>query len=179
TFFINEKIDSGSILLQKELTVENHWTTGILHDAMLDPGCQLIKDTLDAIELGTAVGQPQGTHALIKEAPKLTKENTLVDFTRSGEDIERMIRGLNPFPTAYCYLMDIKHQQTLLCKIFEGIFLEGESDLSAPLFGAREGIYFPCKDGYLCVQKLQLEGKKAMDFKAFLAGNDASNYRLA
>lgn len=179
TFFINEKIDSGSILLQKELTVEKHWTAGILHDTMLDPGCQLIEDTLDTIELGTAVGLPQGTQAVIKEAPKLTKENTLVDFSRSGEDIERMIRGLNPFPTAYCYLMDIKNQQTLLCKIFEGKFLVGTSDLSAPLFSTKEGIHFPCKDGYVCVQKLQLEGKKAMDFKAFLAGNDASNYRLA
>lgn len=179
TFFINEKIDSGSILLQKEITVEKHWTAGILHDAMLDPGCQLILETLDAIELGTVVGQPQLTQAVIKEAPKLTKENTLVDFSRSGEDIERMIRGLNPFPTAYCYLMDIKNQQTLLCKIFEGKFLVGTSDLSAPLFATKEGINFPCKDGYVCVQKLQLEGKKAMDFKAFLAGNDASNYRLA
>ena len=179
TFFINEKIDSGSILLQKELTVEKHWTAGILHDTMLDPGCQLILETLDAIELGTVIGQPQGTQAVIKEAPKLTKENTLVDFSRSGEDIERMIRGLNPFPTAYCYLMDIRNQQTLLCKIFEGKFLVGTSDLSAPLFPTKEGIHFPCKDGYVCVQKLQLEGKKAMDFKAFLAGNDASNYRLA
>lgn len=178
TFFINEKIDSGSILLQKELTVENHWTTGILHDAMLDSGGQLIIETLDAIERGTAVGQPQRIQGSIKEAPKLTKENTLVDFSRSGEAIERMIRGLNPFPTAYCYLLDIKHQQTLLCKIFEGTFLEGVSDLSAPLFGTKEGINFPCKDGHLCVQKLQLEGKKALDFKAFLAGNDASNYRL-
>jgi methionyl-tRNA formyltransferase len=145
---------------------------------MLDPGCQLILETLDAIELGTVVGQPQLTQASIKEAPKLTKENTLVDFSQSGEEIERMIRGLNPYPTAYCFLMDIKHQQTLLCKIFEGTFVEGKSDLSAPLFGTREGINFPCKNGHLSVKKLQLEGKKALDFKAFLAGNDASNYRL-
>jgi len=178
TFFINERIDCGSVLLQKELAIENHWTTGMLHDAMLAPGSQLILDTLNAIEHGTAMAQPQEVVDVLTEAPKLTKENTFMDFSRSGEELERMVRGLNPFPTAYCYLEDIKNQQNLLCKIFESKYLKGVSALSEPLSATKDGINFPCQDGYLCVQKLQLEGKKALDFKAFLAGNDPRNYRL-
>jgi methionyl-tRNA formyltransferase len=179
TFFIDENIDCGSLLLQAEIKIEEHWTTGRLHDAMLEPGSMLIVQTLNSIEGNGVVSKPQQASEALKEAPKLTKENTKIDFTRPGEEIARLVRGLNPFPTAYCYLLDIKHQKQVHCKIFEGKCISGDSVLSEPLKGSQEGILFPCKNGYFSAQKLQLEGKKALDFKAFLAGNDAGNYRLA
>lgn len=178
TFFINDRIDQGALLLQKEIGIGDYWTTGMLHDAMLEPGSQLIKDTLDAIETNTAIAHPQETLIKVNEAPKLTKANTMIDFNRSGQEIERFVRGLNPFPAAYCYLLDSKNNRRLLCKIFEGKFVKGAVTFSKPLKAAQEGILFPCADGHYCVQKLQLEGKKVMDFKAFLAGNDPSIFRL-
>lgn len=178
TFFINEKIDCGSLLLQEEIWIKEHWTTGMLHDVMLEPGSKLIVHTLDAIEENVAVAMPQQPAPTLKEAPKLTKENTKIDFSCSGEEITRLVRGLHPFPTAYCFLHDLKNQKQVVCKVLEATYIAGESKLTEPLKGTREGILFPCKNGYLCVQKLQLEGKKAMDFKAFLAGNDAQNYHV-
>lgn len=178
TFMINEHIDCGSILLQKEVTIKDHWTAGMLHDAMLDPGNQLIQETLKGIEESTLQGKTQINATLLKDAPKLTKENTRINFCHSGKEIERMVRGLNPIPAAYCYLQDIRTSQHLLCKILEGSFKKGASNLSDPLAASPEGIIFPCIDGNFYVQKLQLEGKKILDYKAFLAGNAAGNYRL-
>lgn len=178
TFFINDRIDCGELLLQHTLNIAPRWTTGILHDAMLEPGSQLILATLNALEQGTLKATPQKPTSDLKEAPKLTKLNTRIHPQFSATRIDRLVRGLNPFPSAYAVFIDQKSLKQVLCKIHEGFPMDGTSDPKEPLKPSPQGILIPCKEGYFCVTKLQLEGKKSMDFKAFLAGNDPTNFRL-
>jgi len=178
TFFINEHIDSGAILLQKEVPIQEGWTGGDLHDALLEPGSALILETLDALDRSDLEGKPQDLTMNLKEAPKLTKSNTRINFNEEGKKIDFLVRALHPYPAAYCTLMDRNSAKALNCKILKGFPVAGNATMNTPLQGTKEGILFPCKDGYYCVQILQMEGKRAMDHKAFLAGNDINQYTI-
>ena len=100
TFLIDEQIDTGNILLQERLTIEPHWTTGELHDALLPMGAQLVVDTVKGLIAGAITPQAQdGTEAT--HAPKLTKDNTRLDFTLDPNSLVQFVKGLCPFPGAY------------------------------------------------------------------------------
>jgi len=178
TFFINQQIDCGAILMQHEIPIQEHWTGGDLHDALLKPGSTLILETLEALDRSALQGKPQDLSMNLKEAPKLTKSNTRVNFNEVGEKIHGLVRALHPYPSAYCTLLDKNSSKEVHCKILKGFPMAGHSATSTTLQSTKEGILFPCKDGYYCVQVLQLEGKRAMDYKAFLAGNDANQYMI-
>lgn len=100
TFLIDEKIDTGNILLQEKLTIDAHWTTGELHDALLPIGAQLVVNTVKGLTVGSLTPQAQddseATHA-----PKLNKDNTRLDFTLDPNSLVQFVKGLCPFPGAY------------------------------------------------------------------------------
>ena len=100
TFLIDEQIDTGNILLQERLTIEPHWTTGELHDALLPVGAQLVVDTVKGLAAGSLTPQAQND-GQATHAPKLTKDNTRLDFTHAPASLVQLIKGLSPFPAAY------------------------------------------------------------------------------
>ena len=177
TFFINEAIDCGAILKQHTMEILPGTTAGELHDNMLEPGAHLINETLNDIENNVAKSVPQVLIDSIQEAPKLTKLNTRIGFNNSGSHIEHFVNGLNPYPSAYCLLCHKPSQRTVNFKIFSGVFVPEEHPLQV-LSSNKDGILFPCLDGYFCVQTLQPEGKRSMNYKEFLAGNDISQFEL-
>jgi methionyl-tRNA formyltransferase len=177
TFFINEAIDCGAILKQHTMEILPGTTAGELHDQMLDPGVNLILETLHAIENNLAESIPQSATDSTKEAPKLTKLNTRVNFNATGLEITNLVNGLNPYPSAYCLLRHKPSQRTVNFKIFSGVYVPEEHPLQV-LSSNKDGILFPCLDGYFCVQTLQPEGKRSMNYKEFLAGNDISQFEL-
>jgi methionyl-tRNA formyltransferase len=177
TFFINEAIDCGAILKQHAMEILPGTTAGELHDQMLDPGVNLILETLHAIENNLAESIPQSATDSTKEAPKLTKLNTRVNFNATGLEITNLVNGLNPYPSAYCLLRHKPSQRTVNFKIFSGVYVPEEHPLQV-LSSNKDGILFPCLDGYFCVQTLQPEGKRSMNYKEFLAGNDISQFEL-
>jgi methionyl-tRNA formyltransferase len=177
TFFINEAIDCGAILKQHTMEILPGTTAGELHDQMLDPGVNLILETLHAIENNLAESNPQSATDSIKEAPKLTKLNTRVNFNATGLEITNLVNGLNPYPSAYCLLRHKPSQRMVNFKIFSGVYVPEEHPLQV-LSSNKDGILFPCLDGYFCVQTLQPEGKRSMNYKEFLAGNDISQFEL-
>ena len=177
TFFINEAIDCGAILKQHHMDILPGTTAGELHDQMLDPGAALILDTLNAIENNLAESIPQSATDSIKEAPKLTKLNTRVNFKATGLEITNLVNGLNPYPSAYCLLRHTPTQRIVNFKLFKGIFLADEHPTEG-LSSTKDGILIPCKDGYFCLQMLQAEGKRSMNHKEFLAGNDITQFEV-
>jgi methionyl-tRNA formyltransferase len=177
TFFINEAIDCGAILKQHRIDILPGTTAGELHDQMLDPGADLILETLHAIENNLAESIPQSATDSIKEAPKLTKLNTRVNFNATGLEITNLINGLNPYPSAYCLLRHIPTQRIMNFKLFKGVFI-AEEHPAVGLTSTKDGILIPCKDGYFCVQLLQAEGKRSMNHKEFLAGNDITQFEV-
>lgn len=100
TFLLDEEIDTGKILLQRRMTIEEKWTAGELHDALMPLGAELVVETVDLIASGKYSALPQedtqATHA-----PKLTKENCQLDFSKTPQALVQQIRGLSPFPGAY------------------------------------------------------------------------------
>lgn len=183
TFFINEEIDAGAIIDQEKITIEADMDAGTLHDALMQLGAQLTIKTLDQLALGTFKTSVQKSkNTLIKKeklAPKIFKEDTKIDWEKSAQEIHNKIRGLSPYPAAWCILRNIEKDIQLQCKLFESgvvdvIPLESKTKMEM----SKEGILFPCSDHYISIKSIQLEGKRKMDFKSFLAGNKLGDWEL-
>ena len=169
TFFINEKIDEGNILLQAETEISPEDNAGTLHDRLMEIGAKLVVETLDGLAEGKLTEIPQNQKENPKTAYKIFKEDTKIDWEKEVEVIHNFIRGMSPYPAAFTVL-EVGGEQKIL-KIFKGKFQkiehskeDGEIEISKNEFKiyAKNGVYFP--------EELQLEGKKRMNLKDFLNG---------
>ena len=179
TFYINQNIDEGPILLQKKIAIHETTTAGELHDAMLPVGAALLIETIDGIEKGTVKGKPQellSTNEL-KLAPKLNKVNMRVDFNASVEEIDCQIRGLSPYPGAFFEWFHITKKQSFIFKVFSGKIIQ-KTPTDKRIISDHESILVPCSNGYYAISEIQAEGKKRMSAKAFLAGNKIDDWEL-
>ena len=180
TFLINEHIDAGSILLQKETILTPNMTVGELHDTLQELGAALTLETCNRLAEGKLTPQPQtpidGKRAL---APKLFKENTCIDWSKSADDIHNLIRGLDPYPAAWCQLWSEQKQAWVQFKLFNSEVTKFSCKRADGPEAHKAGILFPCgANSTLLVKEIQMEGKKRMDAKAFMAGNDLSVFYL-
>ncbi|MBB1542767.1 MAG: methionyl-tRNA formyltransferase [Flavobacteriaceae bacterium] len=169
TFFINEKIDEGNILLQAETEISPEDNAGTLHDRLMEIGAKLVVETLDGLAEGKLTEIPQNQKENPKTAYKIFKEDTKIDWEKEVEVIHNFIRGMSPYPAAFT-ILEVGGEQKKL-KIFKGKFQKiehskenGEIEISKNEFKiyAKNGVYFP--------EELQLEGKKRMNLKDFLNG---------
>ena len=126
TFFINEDIDTGAIIRQKEVEISKSDTAGDLHDKLMTLGSLLVIETVELISEGSVVPMEQ-SGAEFKPAPKLNKENCRIDWTQPLESVYNQIRGLSPYPAAWTLLSTDKGQTE--CKILEASILQEEHDL--------------------------------------------------
>jgi len=169
TFLLQHEIDTGHILFAEPVAIGPNDTAGDLHDRLMAVGAELLVRTVNAIASGTAEPVPQRnlvTDGELKHAPKIFKEDCLIDWNQSVAAVHNLIRGLSPYPTAYTVL----NGKTL--KLFEV-----EKDETPPQYepGAfytdgKSFLKFACSNGYIVVKTLQLEGKKRMDIIEFLKG---------
>ena len=168
TFYIDDKIDTGAILLKEELAIEPTETIGSLHDKLAPLGANLILKTLDYIATNPTP-KPQLLTGDEKEAPKLTKENTKIDWKQSLKYIDGLVRGLNPYPVAW---LEIQNGESVLkLKIFQAIpIVEKHTLRIGNVFIEDEKIKIVHKEGILIVEELQLPNKKRMHAQALLNG---------
>ncbi|TXE10784.1 methionyl-tRNA formyltransferase [Gelidibacter salicanalis] len=169
TFFIDEKIDTGAIILQKEVNIATDETVGTLHDTLQQLGSELVIDTLKLLEAGTVTTSIQPKVEQPKTAYKLDKDNCKIDWNEPIDQIYNKIRGLNPFPAAWS---DLKTgEDTLMVKLFTV-----EKELTAPsepigsLVASKNELKVAVKNGYIHIKEMQLPGKKKMDIKSLLNG---------
>lgn len=130
TFLINQRVDTGKILLQKTLAIGKDETAGELHDRLAELGAELILETLSGIESATL--QPiEQDDSVASLAPKLRREDGRIDWTQAAHTIHNRIRGMNPCPGAFTRLKDewIKVHRTTLTRIGCGDTLSGEITL--------------------------------------------------
>lgn len=166
TFFIDKKIDTGDLLFQESIDILPEETAGELHDRLMHLGAKLALKTIQAIENDDVQAIPQNHAESTKHAPKIFKEDCLIDWNADVISIFNKIRGLSPYPVAFTHLKD----KTL--KIYKAEF---EQQSHAKEIGSFETdgktfLRFYAKDGFINVLKLQLEGKKRMDIDDFLRG---------
>lgn len=177
TMFMDEGLDTGDIIEKYEVDIEENMTAGDLHDILKVVSADGIKDTLEKLMNNTLVREKQNddysTYAKI-----LTKEFAHIDFSNSSRDIVNLIRGLNPWPVAYCLYKEKK------VKIYEAkcIFydnLEYESLEDGQIIKVDdEGILVKCGDGMILITVIQFENKNVMSVKSFLNGNTIENIKL-
>jgi len=179
TFKLQHEIDTGNILLQESFSIGENETAGEVHDRMKEIGAKLLVKTVSGIADGTLKETPQTSvidkqatvteSRFLKHAPKIFTEDCKIDFTKSVEEVHNLIRGLSPFPGAFTYLKD------KMLKIFRSE-KEISIDQTDP---AGHGQYetdgksflkFACKEGYILIKELQMEGKKKMTVEEFLRG---------
>ena len=165
TMFMNEGLDTGDMLEKEAVTLDTKETGGSLHDKLSAIGGRLILSTLNGLEDGTLNGTPQTDEGTCY-AKMLKKSLGDIDWTMDAAAIERLIRGLNPWPSAYTCL----HGKTL--KIWDGDVLEREYGVEPGTVAevAKDRLVVQTGQGSLAIRSLQLEGKKRMDAGDFLRG---------
>jgi len=174
TFFIDEKIDTGAIILKRETAIGAKETAGELHDRLMLLGAETVVETLQLIQKDEVkvVNQPAED---TKTAYKLNRENCKIDFTKTGVEIEQLIRGLSPYPAAWCNLIDRDSQQEWSIKIEEAHFEKEEHELPVgQLITTKKTMKAAVQNGFLNLVKLQLPGKKMMLANEVLNGQSFS-----
>ncbi|MBL0739054.1 methionyl-tRNA formyltransferase [Flavobacterium sp. GN10] len=169
TFFIDDKIDTGAMILNSEIAIEPTETAGQLHDRLMHLGSATVIDTLKVIEKGNVTTTIQEDNDDIKTAYKLNKENCKIDWTKSGAEINNLIRGLSPYPASWCYLKD--QNEELNIKIYEAkLVSESHSYEIGKLISSKKEIKIAIKDGFIQLLSLQFPGKKRMLASELLNG---------
>ena len=169
TFLIDEKIDTGSILLQKSIAVNPEETMGELSLRMQALSGEMIVNTLDDLTKESTIAIPQPNSKDLVPAPKLTRENTRVDWGKNGQDIVNQIHGLNPFPTAWS-MLEFSDEE-LYVKLKRAHFIVG-TPINPPgtITIEDQQLNVAVSDGYVYVDELQLPNKKSMETDALLNG---------
>lgn len=169
TFFLDEKIDTGAMILQKEVSIREDETVGELHDKLLNTGARLIIDTLKLVEKGEVETTPQRDSDTLKDAPKLNRDNTQIDWHKSVDDIYNQIRGLNPYPAAWSLLHN--NADDMSVKIYE--VNKEKVDHHDPVGAVTvqdKKLKVAAKDGFIIINSIKLQGKRKMDVKDLLNG---------
>jgi len=168
TFFINDKIDTGDILLIEKTEIKDEQTAGELHDQLIEIGSKLIIRTISEIESGSLKSKKQIISESQKKAPKLNRKNTRINWSKDDLSIKQFILGLNPYPGAWTLLLNRGKQ--LNFKVFK----VRTSNLKVPkktILLKDNKIYIGTNSKALELLEIQLEGKKKMHANDFIQGN--------
>lgn len=169
TFFLDDKIDTGAMILQDKTQIDPEENVGSLHDKLMLSGADLVIKTLVMIEEGSFETTAQQESEFLKEAPKLTKENTQIDWSKPGKTIYDHIRGLSPYPSAWSSLHH--GDETLRCKIRRAnLQVETHQLPIGTLFQEGKTLKVAVKDGFISLEEIQLPGKRNMQVKELLNG---------
>ena len=169
TFFIDEKIDTGAIIAKKEIEIDNRETAGSLHDKLMVLGSELVLETVALIAEGEVATEVQPSSETLKEAPKLNNENLKIDWERTAEKIDAHIRGLNPYPGAWCTLQN--NSEELKVKLFGCDYrIETHNLNPGTVLSSKKEIKVATKDGFVEVYEIQLPGKRRMTSSELLNG---------
>lgn len=174
TFFIDEKIDTGEMILQEEVTIAPNENVGSLHDKLMRLGSTLVLQTVGLIKTGAVTTTPQIETNDIKTAYKLNKDNCKIDWTDNIDNIYNKIRGLSPYPAAWCKL--INGDDVLDVKIY-GVEKEivKHNDSIGLVTSTKKNIKVSVAKGYIHILQIKLPGKKLMDATSLLNGYKLEN----
>lgn len=180
TFFIEREIDTGKVIAQSKAVIGKNETVGELYNRLMNLGGDLLLKTVNDISEDKAEGIPQAE--LIKEelleAPKIFKDDCRLDFDQPAEQVHNQVRGLDPYPGAWCKLTEKETGKTKLFKLYASAVSEMRVTGDGTMKSDSIGLLFPCSDYYIYIKEVQPEGKRRMKFKEFLAGNNIEDYQI-
>ena len=180
TFYLEDKVDTGNIIIQKKMAINDKDDFGVIHDKMMMLGADVVMKTLDLIESGNVELKKQN-EINASRAPKITKDICLINWNKTTIEIYNLIRGLSPYPTAF-FIHNDKNYKVFKSKIpgKEKLLLMNlqSSDSSSTLnifIQTKDEIYVKTSDGILQILELQPEGRNRMSAEEFLRGNTLLN----
>ena len=169
TFFIDDKIDTGAMILNAETEIDNNENAGKLHDRLMELGSKTVVETLAVIEKGNVQTTIQTDGLDIKTAYKLNKENCKIDWNKPALEIYNLIRGLSPYPAAWCFFEDKDQQWNV--KIYESeCVVEEHSEPVGKIKSTKKELFIAVTGGFIKILSLQLPGKTKMTAQQLLNG---------
>ncbi|MFI3268908.1 MAG: methionyl-tRNA formyltransferase [Rikenellaceae bacterium] len=172
TFLLNEKIDQGAILMQRSVEIGEEECVGELYERLMTMGTDVVLESVEMLATGdfTPIEQAHIDESTLRPAPKIFKQDCLIDWSRDGVSIVNFVRGLSPYPAAWCNLVNVDGEMTT-AKIFAARFTEGGSLAVGEIESDnRSYIRVGCSDGAVEIGSIQLAGKKRMGVKDLLLG---------
>jgi methionyl-tRNA formyltransferase len=175
TFFLQHEIDTGKIIFQEKISIDENETAGEIHDKLMNLGAQLIVKTVAAIEKGNypQIDQAQliSENKAIKHAPKIFKDDCRINWNQTTEKIHNHIRGLSPYPAAFTNIVSPEGKTTPI-KIFKSNkeIVALHAPIGSISTDSKNYIKIATLNGYLIIEELQAAGKKKMFVSEFLRG---------
>jgi len=168
TFFLQQEIDTGPIIFQEKEPISLDDDAGTLYERLMNKGGELVLKTVNAVAEGNAPSVPQQFAEQLKPAPKVFKDDAFIDWQLTALETYNRIRGMNPFPGAWCKVNDkvFKLHKVALGTSTETALEPGQTNTDNKTF-----LYIGCKEGYISVLEWQAEAKKRMDIRTYFVGN--------
>ena len=162
TFFLEQKVDTGNVILQRSMPIGEEESAGDVHDRMMVLGAEVVVETTKMIA-EDRVETYQQDNTLATSAPKIFKEDCKIDWSQAAKDVHNHIRGLSPYPGAWT-----THQGKQV-KIYKSHVIEGEGD-AGEIIDVDNRVQIACEEGALDILELQLESRKKMTASDFVRG---------
>lgn len=175
TFFLQHEIDTGEVIQQVRIPIEDTDNVGIVHDKLMLLGGKLVTETVDNIIAGNIHPVPQEemtTDEPLRPAPKIFKETCRIDWNKTVKQVYDFVRGMSPYPAAWTEMAGTNGGKAYTLKIYETSkeFCNHNEPTGRVISDGKTFMKIALKDGYLHLNELQLIGKKRMNVTDFLRG---------
>lgn len=167
TMYMDEGLDTGDMILKSEIPLDDEITAGELHDKMMIDGAKVLKETIDLIEKGEAPREKQSNEDTCY-SPIMNKSLGNIDWKKSAIDIHNLVRGINPWPSAYTTY----EGQTMKIWKTKVIDKNSDKDPGTIISVDKEGINVSTSEGILRIKEIQMAGKKRMEVPEYIKGNN-------
>ena len=183
TFFLTHEIDTGRVIQRRSIPIADTDNVGIIHDRLMEMGAEMVCETVDNIIADKVVAIAQEelmTDEPLRPAPKIFKDTCHLDFARKVEDLYNQVRGLSPYPAAWCEFVS-PEGEAVGVKVFEAArhICEHCNTPGTIHTDGKKVIEIACEDGYLQILSLQLAGKKRLTAEELLRGFRLTNDYIA
>ena len=183
TFFLTHEIDTGRVIQRRSIPIADTDNVGIIHDRLMEMGAEMVCETVDNIIADKVVAIAQEelmTDEPLRPAPKIFKDTCHLDFARKVEDLYNQVRGLSPYPAAWCEFVS-PEGEAVGVKVFEAArhIYEHCNTPGTIRTDGKKVIEIACEDGYLQILSLQLAGKKRLTAEELLRGFRLTNDYIA
>lgn len=172
TFFLKHEIDTGNIILQEKVAIDEEDNAGDVHDKLMYLGADLVLKTLKMIEEDNVITRPQDD-AQASPAPKIFKDTAKLDFDKYAADIRNLVRGMAPYPAAW-FNIKLQDGNESMMKIFKVSTEEKNHNYSVGtiLTDGKKMLKIACKDGFINLLEVQMAGKKRMAAEDLMRGTN-------
>jgi len=171
SFKLKHEIDTGDLFMQERIAIGREETTGEVYEKLMKLGSEVVLNTVNAVQNNNIDLKPQD-NALVSKAPKINRDVAEIDWHQKAEQVRNFIRGMNPFPGAW---FDLSGSTMKIFKA-SNILVHHNIAPGRLVSDNKNYLHIAVLDGFSVLEDVQLQGKKRMNIKDFLNGNNVEDY---